>query len=182
PLKQLSMAKLFPSIGFALLKENIAISTGNFIFTRRLLDKVGGFISLKGCHDWDFILRSTLYTEPLLVKKVLYYYRLHETNAVRSVHYLANTEIEILRRRFFRAVNMMKPPNPLCPSPQNWPGFFEWFLKKNNLWSYWVREAGEKESYWRVYDKDEEASAGFVSVVRDLYEKLKEFKVKGTKA
>lgn len=171
PLKQLTLAEDEPTIGFALLRQNIAISTGNLIFTKRLAEKLGGFISLRYTHDWDFILRSLLFTEPLFVKKPLYYYRLHESNTFKGLQHLAVIESEIVLRRFFRAINTIKPLNHLCPSPENWPGYFEFFLKKHQYWNYWIRESGGKETYWRVYETGRD-NASFICVLRNIFEKL----------
>ncbi|MCM8827433.1 MAG: glycosyltransferase [Candidatus Omnitrophica bacterium] len=172
PLKQICLADAEPSIGFALLRENIAVSTGNFLFRRRILDYLGGFISLRYSHDWDFILRSLLITEPLFVKKTLYYYRLHEVNTFKEVKPLAFIETEVVLRRFFRAISTYKPLNPLCPSPENWPGYFQIFIKRQGYQSFWVRESGGKEPYWRVYDKKEQTGS-FVEVLRRLYNRLR---------
>ena len=55
----------FPSVGFALLTCNVAISTGNFFFARSLVTQIGYFRPYRYVHDWDFILRALLVTEPL---------------------------------------------------------------------------------------------------------------------
>ena len=57
-------AELYPSLGFALLKNNLAVSTGNFMFSRRLWQLIGPFRSYRYVHDWDFILRALFHTEP----------------------------------------------------------------------------------------------------------------------
>jgi len=70
----------YPTIGYALLTFNSAISTGNLFFTRALFDRIGGFADLRYCHDWDFVISALEYTTPLRVTERLYHYRLHETN------------------------------------------------------------------------------------------------------
>ena len=47
-----------PELIYALIGHNIATSTGNLVLRRRLLERIGGFASLKACHDWDFVLRA----------------------------------------------------------------------------------------------------------------------------
>src|SRR5262249_37380303 len=65
-----------PSIGYTLLEFNIAVTTGNFLFSRALLGRLGGFRPLRLCHDWDFILGAVHETEPLFVDESLMAYRI----------------------------------------------------------------------------------------------------------
>ena len=53
-----------PSIGFALLRNNIAVTSGNFVFTRTLYDKIGGFQPFQLAHDWDFRCRRSSMSSP----------------------------------------------------------------------------------------------------------------------
>lgn len=68
-----------------LLNHNVAISTGNLLFTRELYHQVGGFKEYKYIHDWDFVLHSTLLDEPVYVESTSYLYRLHETNSFKEL-------------------------------------------------------------------------------------------------
>lgn len=79
-----------PTITMALTRGNSAISTGNMLFTRELYHRLGGFRKYRYVHDWDFVLRAALYTEPLFVPEALYYYRLHENNTISEIS--QNTE------------------------------------------------------------------------------------------
>ncbi|MFL1461183.1 glycosyltransferase family 2 protein [Roseococcus sp. DSY-14] len=114
-----------PSVGFALLRRNVALSTGNFLFARDLARRVGPFLPLRYCHDWDFVLQATRFTEPVFVPEPLYSYRLHPQNSFRGYQHLNQIEVEVVLRRFFAAVLRWPTPNGLCPSPRNWPGVFE---------------------------------------------------------
>lgn len=90
----------FPSLIFATLDYNIAVSTGNFVFRRELFGAVGPFSALRYCHDWDFVLRSFLYTAPVYVQEELYKYRLHATNTFRSLGDVAQVETRIVLEGF----------------------------------------------------------------------------------
>lgn len=123
----------FPTVGFACLTANVAITTGNLIFTKALYQKVGKFYDFKYCHDWDFLLRAVIHTEPAFLNENLYFYRFHSKNTFESVQSLAIQECHSLLCRYFSSVNYRKIPNSVAPSPLNWPKFFELFLE---LWKY----------------------------------------------
>ncbi|TNH37804.1 glycosyltransferase family 2 protein [Paracoccus haeundaensis] len=138
------------SIGFSLLRSNQAISTGNLLFTRKLYDRAGPFLPLKYCHDWDFILQSLFYTEPVVVKQEHYSYRIHGTNSFSTLGYLAGTETEVVLRRLFRRGLMGKSPNPLFPCESNWPGYFELFIQECGYQNFLARERGDPGTGWRT--------------------------------
>lgn len=142
-----------PTISFTLLRWNVATSTGNLIFSRRLYDKVGRFLPLKYCHDWDFILQSSFYTEPTAVLEPLYKYRLHGNNSFASLAHVAGIETEVVFRRFMRLGLRGESVNPLFPSARNWPGFFQLFLHQIDQFHFFEREAGVAAKSWRIYDK-----------------------------
>jgi glycosyltransferase involved in cell wall biosynthesis len=126
----------FPTVGFALVLTNVAISTGNFLFHRSIVQEIGHFRPYRYCHDWDFILRALLCTEPLFVESPLYSYRLHEKNSFRALADAAGTECPELMRRFMKATVKGRYPNRLAPSPRNWPGFFEHFIEEHHYEPY----------------------------------------------
>jgi glycosyltransferase involved in cell wall biosynthesis len=148
--------------GFALLRRNIAISTGNFVFSAALGRRIGGFLPLKYCHDWDFALQALVLTEPVCVMEPLYRYRLHAANSFRGLRSRAIIESEVALRRFFRAV-LNGTENVLCPSPSAWPGYFEQFLRESKLWHYWAIESGHGLPQWRTIaaPETEPQEAGF---------------------
>ena len=117
-------ASSFPSVSFALLKKNIACSTGNLFFTRKLFDLVGGFRAFKYCHDWDFILRACLVAEPVLLHEALYDYRIHETNSFARLEIEKYLEPIAIYAHFFAQCRAGNCRNPLAPWHTNWPGLF----------------------------------------------------------
>ncbi|NDC64029.1 MAG: glycosyltransferase family 2 protein [Planctomycetia bacterium] len=138
------------TVGFALLRRNVAISTGNFLMTMELARRVGGFASLQYCHDWDFILQSLLFCEPVFVPETLYDYRLHPRNSFRSYKNIAGIETQVVLRRFFAAVARCRRPSPLCPSPVNWPGYFEAFIEAAGFREAWLATTGGTRPGWRT--------------------------------
>lgn len=124
-LRQILAQEREPTTGFALMRANIAVSTGNLLFTRRLYDRAGPFQPLKYCHDWDFLLQAIFFTEPVMVPAQHYRYRLHQTNSFSSLGHVAMLELEVATRRFLRrGLQGGASPNPLFPSEANWPGYF----------------------------------------------------------
>lgn len=145
-----------PTTGFALLRKNIAISTGNFVFSSALARRIGGFLPLKYCHDWDFILQALVVTEPVCVMEPLYRYRLHAANTFLELQSRAAIETEVVLRRFFRAI-LKGTENVWCPSPSAWPGYFEQFLRENAFWQYWALESGHGLPHWRTIEASQTA-------------------------
>jgi glycosyltransferase involved in cell wall biosynthesis len=126
-----------PSIGFALLRRNVAVSTGNLLFRRSLYDRVGGFRPLAYCHDWDFTLRSLLLTEPRFIPAPLYEYRIHGTNSFRALGGVADQEAREVLRGYFALVRAGQDENPLAPTPARWPGVFEAMMDAMGHWEHW---------------------------------------------
>lgn len=139
-LARLSMqSALLPSLSFAFLRFNCAITTGNFAVRRDLLQIVGGFIDLKLTHDWDFALRAILHEEPLYLPDALYGYRIHASNSFTAVADRANVETEVCHARYFAAVAASPVPNRRAPSPYNWPQVFEHYLQAWGMMERWNR-------------------------------------------
>jgi glycosyltransferase involved in cell wall biosynthesis len=128
-----------PSVGFALLKENVAISTGNLLFSRTLLSRSGGFRALRYCHDWDFELRCLLDSEPIYVDAPLYQYRLHATNSFRALGNVADAEAQECLRAYFAAVRQNAFENWHAPGPDTWPVVFGRFIAAHGLERAWRR-------------------------------------------
>lgn len=131
--------KNFPTLGFACLLSNRGISTGNFVFTKSLYEHTIGFKSFRYCHDWDFLLQCLWYTEPLFVKEQLYYYRLHETNTFKSLQKLGVDDGPEVLKQYFDSVRCCKTANFLAPSPFNWPGYFELFLRRQGFEQFYKK-------------------------------------------
>jgi glycosyltransferase involved in cell wall biosynthesis len=127
--------ELFPTVGYAFLRSQCALSTGNFFFSRAVYERVGGFRNLKYCHDWDFALRCLLVTEPIFVPEPLYSYRLHPTNSFRRLQSVADQESEAVLRNYFFLCRNRPVANPLAPSPA-WDPFFSSFVQEAHYTQY----------------------------------------------
>lgn len=141
-LRQQLALRRDPTVGFALMRANQAVSTGNFVFTRRLWDLVGPFLPLRYCHDWDFLLQSLFFAEPVLVEEPLYTYRLHARNSYAALTHRADIELEVATRRFLRRGLTGQSPNPLFPSASNWPGLFDLFAAECRVEGHLRMERG----------------------------------------
>ncbi len=128
---------MHPSVGFALLQANVALSTGNFVFRRALVDRIGGFRSLAYCHDWDFILRSLTIAEPVYSPRMLYEYRIHDANGFWNLGAVANDETTAVLRTYFSSIRREQFENPQAPGPRTWPGVFQAVLRATGMWSHW---------------------------------------------
>lgn len=126
----------YPSVGFACLICNVSISTGNFAFTKALFNRVGEFSDYRYCHDWEFLLRSLLHTEPLFLEQDLYYYRFHGKNTFETLESIAEEESTKILTSILSKMQVEHLPNPVAPSPLNWPSYFELFLYWFNLTRY----------------------------------------------
>lgn len=70
------------TVGHAFLTDNVAVTTGNLLFSRSLFDSLGGFREFRYNHDWDFCLRALWHAEPVHVDEPLYRYRFHGANTI----------------------------------------------------------------------------------------------------
>jgi len=120
----------YPALSFAFLQKQIALSTGNLFFQRGLFKMVGGFLDLKYCHDWDFILQSTRFAEPVYVSEPLYKYRVHGTNTFSTLGKVAEAETEFVLQRFFSMCDRSAVLNHEAPCERNWPGLFQVLIGK----------------------------------------------------
>lgn len=68
----------------ALLTENFAATTSNYVFSRAVFEQVGPFRPLRYAHDWDFALRATRRAPLALLPEPLVYYRIHASNTIRE--------------------------------------------------------------------------------------------------
>ncbi len=136
--KQSDIAK-FPTVGYSLLMSNVSISTGNMFFEKRLYDDVGGFRDYKYVHDWDFILRCLLHTEPFYLDESHYFYRIHDRNSFKSLQSVAKFEGPEILKKYFALSKYFPVKNSIAPTRANWPFFFEYFIKKNKRWDYYCK-------------------------------------------
>ena len=126
---KLAYALSLPTCGFALVTANLAISSSNFVFSRALFDRVGGFDpALTLTQDWAFLLKALRWTEPRLDPRRLLYYRSHATNSFRQ---LMDVRIDQSRAALEAYIDWAEAsaPNRLAPTPANWPRFFQIFAR-----------------------------------------------------
>jgi tetratricopeptide (TPR) repeat protein len=98
---RLREAAAAPELLRVLVRHNAAVSTGNLVFRRSLLDATGGFAALRVCHDWDFVLSATFATQPRLVAGPLYVYRLHRANTFSGLTLAGRLEGDVVLSQFF---------------------------------------------------------------------------------
>ncbi len=122
--------------GFAFLKNQISISTGNMFLSRRLTNLIGPLNDYLYVHDWDYALRALYYTEPFFLRKRLYNYRIHGSNSYKSLARIEGYEtFEVMSNALWRLTSSI-PVNGRAPSPYCWPGLFETFVKRWNYQTY----------------------------------------------
>ncbi|MGH8315838.1 MAG: glycosyltransferase, partial [Steroidobacterales bacterium] len=97
-------AASFPSLLYPLIERNIATSTGNLVFRRALLHRIGGFAPLSMCHDWDFVLAATYATRVEFVPERLYRYRMHGGNTFSVLSFRGQLETEQVLHGFFAGI------------------------------------------------------------------------------
>lgn len=83
PNKELSFAAT-DDFKLNLIMANFISTTSNFLFTKKLYDKIGGMRNLRFAHDWDFALRAAEVTECKIIEKPLLKYRIHDSNTISS--------------------------------------------------------------------------------------------------
>jgi len=127
--------EFFPTVGYALLSSQCAVSIGNLFFSRRLPGRVGGFREHDSGRGWDFALRCVLATEPVFVPEPLYFRRLHGRGnlAERGAQPAGETE-SVLKNYLFLCRNR-RVENPFAPSPA-WGPFFDAFVDASQYGKY----------------------------------------------
>jgi glycosyltransferase involved in cell wall biosynthesis len=109
-----------PSLSSLLLRYNIAVSTGNLVFHRSVLDDVGYFDDFRYAHDIDYVLRFCLLEEPVILREKLYGYRVHTSNTIaESTERITREYAEIVRRYLSKAL-VGPVTNPFAPTFKTW--------------------------------------------------------------
>ena len=103
---KLAGIRSYPDLLYACLDSNVAVSTGNLMFRRRLHERLGGFSGLRLCHDWDFLLTALARCRVGFVAEAGYAYRLHGANTFAGLGPLAETETGEVLRKFFHALDI----------------------------------------------------------------------------
>jgi glycosyltransferase involved in cell wall biosynthesis len=96
----------YPDLIYACLDSNVAVSTGNLVFRRRLHARLGGFSELRLCHDWEFLLAAMARYKVGFVEETSYAYRLHATNTFANLREVADHESGTVLRNFFEALDL----------------------------------------------------------------------------
>ena len=120
---------LRPTVGFALLDANVAISSGNLFFSRELFDRIGGFRDYRYNHDWDFCLRALRLHEPRYVRKRTYRYRLHGANTIAESSAGARSEADDVVRSYLQwAMTAAPSESEWAPCVASWGELFVIYL------------------------------------------------------
>ncbi len=120
--------EFLPTVGYALLRSQCALSTANLFFSRRLAEHVGGFGDHDVAYGWDFALRSVLVSEPVFVPEPLYYYRVHGLEHLPERRGALARETESVLKNYFFLCRNRPVENPIAPSPA-WGPFFASFVE-----------------------------------------------------
>ena len=122
----------FPTVGFALLACHLPVSSSNFVFSREVFDRAGGFhLEAVMSDDRDFLLRCLPHVEPVFVPDLLWGYRLHRANTWRSLQHLRTQALQDDCRRFAAAAEA-GGANRMAPVPWLWRRYFRLFVRLVN--------------------------------------------------
>lgn len=114
--------RYMPSASFHLLRDNLAISTGNIFVSTALAKKINGFNNYKYVHDWDFILRCILFSEPFVLNALdsEYMYRHHAGNSFKKLGHIGHLESFEVLYRYFSNSMLRNPLNDRVFSVKNY--------------------------------------------------------------
>ncbi|WP_420412672.1 glycosyltransferase [Roseibium sp.] len=107
---------LAPNISSLLLRYNIGVSTGNFLFHRSLIEEIGTFEDYRYAHDLDFMLRASALEEPVLIRDKLYAYRVHATNTIGESDDRITDEVAGIVAKYLKNAAENPPVNPIAPA------------------------------------------------------------------
>ena len=137
-LPKIGMRHAMPSTSLALFLHPLQVTSGNLVFTRNLFNELKGFRDYDWCHDYDFTMRATLLTEPILVSRKLLSYRYHGTNTISSID-RERARFRQEGRRILEdylecaALSYQKGTlrNRFAATPYTWPHYFKEAMKTN---------------------------------------------------
>ena len=122
------------TVGNAFLLNNVAATTGNLFFSRKLFDALDGFRDFRYNHDWDFCLRALWLTEPVHVDQPLYRYRFHGHNTITESAEKARAEaIGVMTEYLQRAFNPTETGARYTPNVAQWREHFVTQVLANGL-------------------------------------------------
>jgi len=86
------------------LQNNVAFTSSNFFFTKKLVRKIGLFRNLRYLHDWDWMLRCVAGGAYAWLREDLLSYRDHEINTIKE----NNLWKHMVENSFIIASHMMR--------------------------------------------------------------------------
>jgi glycosyltransferase involved in cell wall biosynthesis len=110
----------WPAIGFSFINRNIAISTGNLVFDRKLVPVFEFSKTFKYCGDYFLALCFLFLSDPAYLKNSTYNYRVHLSNSFSSLREVGEEECDklvILCQVLFQSD--VAPVNRFAPSSHN---------------------------------------------------------------
>ena len=123
--------EFFPTVGYALLRSQCAVSTGNLFFSRRLAEEVGRI----GDHERSTAGTSrcdvSCVTEPIFVPEPLCLHRLGHARAFAQRQSREARETESVLKNYLFLCRNRPVANPLAPSPA-WGPFFDSFIEASH--------------------------------------------------
>lgn len=121
---------IYPTASLILAVENVGISTGNYMFEKNLYYEVGGFdAKYHFIHDWDFILKVSLISEPCYVDTTSYIYRFHDTNTLKQIDESIQMreekdwEVKSVLENYLNRIANRETTNKMLPTNDAWSYF-----------------------------------------------------------
>lgn len=105
--KMRSLPQTVSGVRFAALAavaENVAVSTGNMLVETAFHRELGGFRDYRYVHDYDFLFRACLASEPAYVPETDYLYRLHGDNTFMKLADIGIAENRLVWLEMYAAV------------------------------------------------------------------------------
>jgi hypothetical protein len=122
----------FPTVGFGLLACHLPVSSSNFVFSRDVFARAGGFHPESVfAEDRGFVMRCLPHVEPVFVPEPLLDYRLHRANSWKSLQHLRTQALQDDWRRYAAAAEK-GGTNPVAPVPWRWRRYFRLFARMVN--------------------------------------------------
>ena len=139
-------ASQFPSVGFALLRQNPAQTLGNLVFTRSLHQAVGGFDAHDDDPAWAFLLAALERVEPIILPDPLLERRdSGRASCLPDLSLDPEHAADLRRQRLDAWLALIKgnrvPANLLAPCATHWPVYFELFVSRARV----DRRIGDEE-------------------------------------
>jgi hypothetical protein len=111
------------------------------LFTKQLFNQIGGFRNYKYVHDYDFLLRACLLTEPVFVTDTAYLYRLHGGNSFTKLAKEGLRENRMVWLDFYGRVRCGDVHNPRITKRGDYQELFAQAV---------AAEGGKKAALWKL--------------------------------